>query len=183
MVLLTPAPHVLIRSFTMDDLDTLCEVVKANRAFLRVWLPWADRIEEPADEALYIEMAIDKEARGEGFEGGIYRDGVLIGSIGLHYVSEDTRATEIGYWLAEGQTGSGVMTACVRAVLDYCFDELKLNRVEIRAAGGNFKSRAIPERLGFRLEGVIRQCHTLYGELHDLAIYGLLAQEWRDIER
>lgn len=179
MVLLTPAPDMLIRSFTMDDVEELCEVVKANREFLRVWLPWADRIQEPLDEEPYVEMAIDKESRGEGFEGGIYRKGALIGSIGLHYVSEDTRATELGYWLAHGQTGAGLMTACVRTVLGYCFDELKLNRVEIRAAGDNLKSRAIPERLGFRLEGLLRQCHTLHGELHDLAIYGLMAQEWR----
>lgn len=179
MVLLTPAPDVVIRSFTLDDLTELCELVKANRAFLREWLPWADRISDPRDEAPYIEMAMDKESRGEGFEGGIYVRGILAGSIGLHYISEDTRSTEIGYWLAEQYTGSGVMTACARTVLAYCFTEYKLNRVEIRAAGANLKSRAIPERLGFRLEGLLRQFHTLHGKLHDLAIYGMLAHEWK----
>jgi len=179
MVLFTPLPDVVIRSFTMDDLTDLCELVKANRTFLREWLPWADRISDPRDESPYIEMALDKETRREGFEAGIYVRGVLAGSIGLHYISGDTRSTEIGYWLAEAYTGGGVMTACARTVLNYCFEEYQLNRVEIRAAGANLKSRAIPERLGFRLEGVLRQCHTLHGQLHDLAVYGILAGEWK----
>lgn len=181
MVLLPATQDVVIRSFTLDDLDELFAIVDANRDFLRQWLPWADRIQEPADEAPYVEMALEKEARGEGFEAGIYRQNQLIGSIGLHFVNEETRATEIGYWLVQNQTGGGVMTACVRSVVNYCFATLKLNRIEIRAAGDNFKSRAVPERLGFRLEGQLRQAHVLHGQLHDLVIYGMLAKDWHII--
>lgn len=178
MPLLTPTPDLLIRSFTLDDLPELSALVKANRDHLRRWLPWADRVEHPSDEAMYVEMGIDKEARGDGFEGGIYRHGVLVGSVGMHYVVPETRATEIGYWLAGDQTGTGIMTAAVRAVVAYGFGALKLNRVEIRAAAANTKSRAVPERLGFRLEGMLRRAHAIRDEIHDLAIYGLLADEW-----
>lgn len=178
MPLLTPAPHLHIRSFTLDDLDLLAEVVKANRDHLIPWLPWAATIDNGQDERFYIEMGIDKESRNEGFEAGIFVHNVLVGSVGLHYIAPDTRATEIGYWLAASSTGGGVMTQCVRAVVGYAFETLQLNRIEVRAAATNLKSRAIPERLGFRLEGVLRQAHTLHGVLHDLAIYGLLASEW-----
>jgi ribosomal-protein-serine acetyltransferase len=178
MPLITPAPHLHIRSFTLDDLDPLAEVVKANRAHLSPWLPWAESIRSGTDERFYIEMGIDKEARNEGFEAGIFVHNVLVGSVGLHYIAPDTRATEIGYWLAAGSTGNGVMTTSVRAVVAYAFEVLQLNRIEVRAAADNLKSRAVPERLGFRLEGVLRQAHTLHGALHDLAIYGLLASEW-----
>lgn len=178
MPLLIPAPAVLIRSFTLDDLDELAAVVQANHEHLSPWLPWVGSIHAAEDERMYVQMGMDKELHNNGFEAGIYWHGRLVGSIGMHYVAPETRATELGYWLSADSTGHGLMTMCVRAVLAYCFDTLQLNRVEIRAAAGNLRSKAVPERLGFRLEGVLRQAHALYGTLHDLAIYGLLAEEW-----
>jgi ribosomal-protein-serine acetyltransferase len=70
------------------------------------------------------------------------------------------------------------MTKACRFLVDYAFAELKLNRVEIRCATGNHKSRAIPERLGFKLEGTVRQAEWLYDHFVDHALYGMLASEW-----
>lgn len=70
------------------------------------------------------------------------------------------------------------MTKAAKALTDYAFQELKLNRVDIRAAEGNSKSRAIPERLGFVCEGRIRQAEWLYDRYADHIVYGMLADEW-----
>lgn len=58
------------------------------------------------------------------------------------------------------------------------FNELKLNRVDIRAAEENIKSRAIPERLGFVCEGQIRQAEWLYDHYVNHIVYGMMAAEW-----
>jgi ribosomal-protein-serine acetyltransferase len=50
----------------------------------------------------------------------------------------------------------------------------------MRCAVENKKSRKIPERLGFREEGTIRQAEWLHEHFIDLVIYGMLASEWRD---
>jgi ribosomal-protein-serine acetyltransferase len=65
-----------------------------------------------------------------------------------------------------------------RALLDHAFYELKLNRVEIRCAAENNCSRAVPERLGFRQDGVLRQAEWLHEHFVDLVIYSMLAGEW-----
>jgi len=61
---------------------------------------------------------------------------------------------------------------------DYAFKELNLNKVEIRAALENKKSRGIPERLNFVNEGCNRQAEWLYDHYVDHVIYGMLAEEW-----
>lgn len=52
------------------------------------------------------------------------------------------------------------MTSACRVFIDHALLEMELNRVEIRCATGNISSRAIPERLGFVLEGVIREAEA-----------------------
>ena len=74
--------------------------------------------------------------------------------------------------------GKGIVTRAARAVVDYSFNELGLNRVEIHCAEGNRKSRAIAERLGFRQEGVLRGSGLLYDRYVDMVIYGMLKEEW-----
>ncbi|NTW87022.1 MAG: GNAT family N-acetyltransferase, partial [Holophagaceae bacterium] len=89
------------------------------------------------------------------------------------------RSAAIGYWLAREAEGQGLMTRAVTALLRHGFRDLKLNRIEIRAGIRNRRSRAIPERLGFRREGTLRQAERLADRFVDHAVYGLLADEWR----
>jgi ribosomal-protein-serine acetyltransferase len=72
------------------------------------------------------------------------------------------------------------MTKVANALTEYAFKELYLNKVEIRAAVGNKKSRSIPERLGFFNEGCIRQAEWLYDHYVDHIVYGMLVNEWNE---
>lgn len=74
------------------------------------------------------------------------------------------------------------MTSACRAMVNIAFEEYGLNRVEIRAAADNRKSRAIPERLGFQKEGVSRQTEWIYDHFVDHVVYGMLADEWSEAE-
>ncbi|WP_343076315.1 GNAT family protein [Pullulanibacillus sp. KACC 23026] len=87
----------------------------------------------------------------------------------------------IGYWLGQGFQGKGIMTKALEAVIHYGFTELNLNRIEIQAAVGNKKSRALPESLGFKEEGRIRQAEWLYDHYVDHVVYGLLVKDWQEL--
>jgi ribosomal-protein-serine acetyltransferase len=71
------------------------------------------------------------------------------------------------------------MTKVVQKLLEYGFVEASLNKIEIRCADKNYKSRAIPERLGFSYEATLRQCEWLYDQHVDHAIYSMLASEYQ----
>jgi ribosomal-protein-serine acetyltransferase len=103
----------------------------------------------------------------------------MVGGIGFHSLNWSAQKVEIGYWLAASMQGKGLMTKATVALITYAFQELMLNKVEIHCATGNMRSRAIPERLGFTQEGVIREAEWLYDHYVDLVVYGMLAREWR----
>jgi ribosomal-protein-serine acetyltransferase len=70
------------------------------------------------------------------------------------------------------------MTAAVGALLDHAFGVWRLERVEIQAAVENRRSRAVPERLGFREEGVRSQAERHGDHFVDLVLYAMLAADW-----
>jgi ribosomal-protein-serine acetyltransferase len=157
--------------------------VDRERTYLREWLPWVDATKEIEHTLNFIKVSLQQFASNEGFAAGIWRGGEFIGSIGTHKIDWLYRKVEIGYWIAQKYQGLGIVTAACRAVVDHAFEEWDLHRVEIHCATSNEKSCAIPKRLGFRLEGVMREAQLLDGNYLDINVYGTLAQEWKDSKR
>jgi ribosomal-protein-serine acetyltransferase len=85
---------------------------------------------------------------------------------------------ELGYWRSEDMQGLDIMTMSCRAVLDWLFEKTGIKLVEIWVAVPNLKSRAIPERLGFQLEGYLRDRMLANGDNCDAAVYSILARDW-----
>ena len=163
--------------------DEVFAVVDANRAHLREWLPWVDDSKSPDDTRAFIRRSLERFARNDGFNCGIRHEGQVVGCIGLHYIKWTSRKTEIGYWLAESAQGRGIMTRACRALTGHLIEDLKLNRVEIRCASGNQRSRAVPKRIGFTEEAILRQAIVLHGEFQDDVVYAMLAQDWKRVSR
>ena len=84
----------------------------------------------------------------------------------------------MGYWLADGWQGRGIVTKCCIALIQYGFNDLGLNRIEIKCATGNDKSGAIAEKLNFKREGILREAEWLNGTFIDLYLYSMLRDEW-----
>ena len=106
----------------------------------------------------------------------------LVGVIGFVSFDRKNRRTEIGYWLAAEVQGRGIMTRACRAIVAYAFHELTFNRVEIRCATGNARSASITGRLGFRLEGTLRDAEWLHDHFVDHYVYAMLASEWQRLD-
>lgn len=156
----------------------LYQLVENNREHLRQWLSWVDSMNSPYQFESIIPVWLNQFAEDNGCNIGILYNGDLVGSIGLHQMDWHNSMTSIGYYLAKNAEGHGIMTRSVQALLNYAFFQLGLNRVEIRCGVYNKKSRAIPERLGFVREGIIRDGEQLYGRFHDLIVYSMLSRDW-----
>lgn len=170
--------EIKLELFQPQHAHELFRLVDMNRHHLRTWLPWIDDATSPAYFYSLIPVWIRQFTENNGLSLGIRYKGHLVGNIMLSYIDWYNRQTAIGYFLAENAQGHGIMTRTVQAMINYVFIELNLNRIEIRCGEKNGKSRSIPERLGFTLEGRIRDGENLYGQYHDLFVYGLLAKDW-----
>lgn len=170
--------NIELRSIEPHDAEELNALIEDSKSHIKRWSAWLkdDRTIENTHE--FIKSNLKRFADGEGFGVGIFYQNKMVGQIEYNYIDLKNRKTEIGYWLGEPFQGNGFVTKSCRAMIDHAFNELKLNRVELRCAVENPKSCKIAERLGFKNEGIIRQCELLHGTFYDYVIYGLLAEEW-----
>ena len=167
-----------LRLLMKGHANKLFALTARNRDHLRQWLPWVDRTRTPIDTMKFIGEGLDQLRRNDGFHAGIWYRGDLVGVIGYHYWNWTVGRTEIGYWLTASHQGKGIVTRSCRALVDYAFRNLGLNRIEIRTAVGNARSRAVAERLGFAYEGVLRNAEYSSDGPVDQVAYGILRKDW-----
>jgi ribosomal-protein-serine acetyltransferase len=162
----------------IKDSDKLYELVNSNREYISEWLTFPEQTLKIDDSRAFIERNRIKFAKEEGYWLGIWHENKLAGSIGYLYNDQENKKTEIGYWLGKTYEGKGLITKSIKVLIKNAFEVLLLNKVEIGAAADNLRSRAIPEKLGFRFEGEIRDYEFINGRFINRRIYGLTADEW-----
>ncbi len=167
--------QIELRLLELSHVEELFRLIEANRKHLREWLPWVDANTSAAATAAFVSSSIRKADENQGFDAGIWFENHLCGIVAHHRIDWADRSTSLGYWLDASHAGKGIMTQACAAVIDHAIETFDLHRVVIRCATENHRSRAIPERLGFTLEGIERQSQWLYDHFVDLAVYALLA--------
>jgi ribosomal-protein-serine acetyltransferase len=168
-----------VRLLRADDADALYDLTIHNRDSLAPWMSWMDRVIDASDTYAFLRAAEREAYEHTAFKAGIWQHGTLIGCIDLHQIDWSNGSARIGYWLDKAHTGRGIMTRAALLLTEYAFEALDLHRIEIHVATENHRSRRIPERLGFTLEGVLRQAQRLRGGYYDHALYSLLRDEQR----
>jgi len=103
----------------------------------------------------------------------------LIGAIGLTIVPRFERA-EPGYWIGKPYWGNGYCTEAARAVLEYGFTTLKLNRIHAHHFKRNPASGRVLQKLGMVRERFARQHVKKWDTFEDIELYGILKLEWQN---
>jgi ribosomal-protein-serine acetyltransferase len=178
MQTITVSERLRLVPLKISDADELFSLTEANRSYLRKWLPWLDAVRRVDDTRAFIRAAQLQIGRNNGAQLAIKSDGQIVGIIGHHQIDWRNRLTSLGYWLGASYQGRGLVTASCGALIDHAFNELRLNRIEIRCAVGNQRSRAIPVRLCFEEEGLFHDAEWLYDHFVDHAVYAMLAKQW-----
>ena len=157
--------------------DELFALTDRNRAFLKQWLPWLDGVKRPADTREFLESQLAGFQRGDMLHVTIFYQGGIAGVLGYNRIDPANSTGHIGYWLGREYNGRGIMRQSVRDLISLGREYYALDRMEIRCAVQNLQSRAIPEDLGFKAEGIIRRAENLYGRFVDHVVYGLLKDD------
>ena len=169
---------LIIRTLEKSDANELFEVVNNNRNHLREWLPWLDYNTKVTDSEEFIEITEKQFKKDQSFQCGVFYNNSLVGMCGFHPINYGNNSVTIGYWLAKGHEGKGIITKCSEFFINYAFQELKLNKVCIPVTEKNLKSRAVAERLGLINEGLEREAEVLYGKYVNHVRYSILRSEF-----
>jgi len=164
---------------TLHHAPEMFALIDRHRAYLRQWQNWPDTIRDITNMQQLIRQNRRKAANHHGFDLVIRYQGRSVGKIGMVFIDWRKGNAEIGYWLAQSHEGLGLVTRSCRAVIEYAFTELDLSCMRIRCAASNVRSRAIPERLGFKNDGPLPYQASIHGTLHDEIMYSLSRKHWQ----
>lgn len=167
--------RLLIRLPLPGDGKMVFDAVQASRNDLKKWLGFAQNEQSLEETEVNVREAHLKFLKRENLRLHIFlrETGEFIGSSGMHRINWDIPKFEIGYWIDSRQSGKGYITETVHGITGFAFNELGAKRVEIHCDTKNLKSRAVPERLKYVLEGIhYNDSIAVDGnELRDTCIY------------
>ncbi|MBF0759827.1 GNAT family N-acetyltransferase [Dysgonomonas mossii] len=167
---------IVLYPLSVDDIFKIFNTLNNEREYMREWLPFVDATKEAEDTENYVRYVL--QTAGKQFT--IYYKDQFVGLIGFKDTDSDNKKTEIGYWLSQYAQGKGIMIQSVAKLIEHAFGELDMNRIQIKVAVGNDKSRRIPEKLGFQMEGIERDGELLVDNVFtDIAVYSLLRKEYK----
>ncbi len=167
-----------LRLIDREHSGELFRLFEANRQYLRRWHPWVDHLTSVAAVERAITSWQQLYGNKRACHAGVWFKGQFCGMVSYLNVDCANRWTPLCYWLDAAHQGKGIMTACCRAMVAHGFAVWKLNRITIECATENTRSRAIAERLGFKLEGIVREVQWLHDRFVDAAMYGLLHSDY-----
>lgn len=168
---------ITLKLLKIGDASIIFEAMNNNRLFLRKWLPFVDATKTVGDTQAFVKSIVDDvERRQEVFT--LWYQNEFAGLLGLKDIDYLNHKLEFGYWLIEKMCSKGIMSNAVEKLISFCYDELIMNRIQIKCAVGNSKSSAIPKRFGFTFEGIERAGEKHGSKYFDLEVYSLLKKEW-----
>ena len=149
--------RLYIRMPRFNDGKQIFESLLNSQGELKAWLPFANTVltEENVEiecRQAHIRFLQRKELRMYLFD---KETGAFVGSSGYHNINWDIPSLELGYWLDSRYTGKGYMTEAIQALTDFAFEQLNVKRIVIKCDPKNVKSKEIPVRLGYNLEGIL----------------------------
>lgn len=173
--------RLTIRGPLPGDGRELWTAVTESQTELKPWMPWAVDINDAEwYEARVREGQLKFLAREDLWLMLLLKGThTIIGGSGLHRMDWNVPKFEIGYWVRTAYAGQGYITEAVTGITNFAFDVLGAKRVEIRCDVKNERSAAVPQRLGFTLEGTLHcdDRHHLTGELRDTFIFSQIRRD------
>lgn len=172
-------PRLLIRPPQIGDEHAVNAAILESYDFLHEFMDWANTKPSLKNTETYIQDAVANwiaKKNNEPYLPLFMFDrvsGVFIGATGYHHYTWTVPSLEIGYWIRSSYLGRGLMTEAINALTQYAFKQLAVKRIAITCDIDNSRSKKIPERLNYTLEGRLKyhRRKPISGELSDTLIF------------
>lgn len=153
--------------------DRYVELAAENYEYLSQWLEWPKHCKTLDGFNSFVKGSLHKYADGESMNCAIEFRGEIVGNAGFNTINRELKMVEIGYWIGKQYQGNGIVTRVCAYLIAYAFNKLDMDKVQIAVAEDNSPSRAVCERLGLQLEGIITNREKVGERVLNHAIYGI----------
>ena len=171
--------RIKLRRLKLSDADSLAEHAKSREISRFTFLPYPYKKQDAVNFIRFCHGHYRKKIFHHfGIE--IKNTGDIIGMISIIRFSQKHRNAEIGYWLGKKYWGTGIAGEALDLLLQYCFVDFKLHRVDAHVMRPNKASARLLEKAGFRLEGTMRQHIRHRGQWMDILWFGILENEYKN---
>lgn len=174
--------RLILRKFTIDDAQVMFENWASDEKVTR-YLTWSPH-ESPEATKQLLELWCAAYENPNTYNWVMEYNGTPIGSISVVRLSEKSEYAELGYCMGYVYWNKGFMTEATKAIIDYLFAEIGVNRVGISHAVKNPASGRVAQKCGLTFEGTKREYFkTSTGEFLDISYYGIIRSEWENIRQ
>ncbi len=147
-----------MRAADPDFAADVVSVIQESIQDLSPWLLWAQQVPTLEEEEEILRSSLERFQAREEFRYYLFErsSGAFVGVCGMVPFDWRVPRFDIGYWVRSSFSRKGYITEVAGALTDLCFERFGARRVQIRMSTRNERSAKVPERLGFQLEGVLR---------------------------
>ncbi|WP_287907289.1 GNAT family protein [Acinetobacter sp.] len=187
MVWLTPQvlqnDRVILKPLEMQHAEALAEAVCDGE----LWNLWFTHIPTPEQMESEVQRRLNLQTQGKMLPYTVVekQTAKVLGMTSFMNVEATHRRVEIGStWYRHSAQRTYINTACKQLLLSYAFEQLDCIAVEFRTSSFNFKSRAAIERLGAKLDGILRSHQIVRDDiLRDTYVYSIVKSEWAAVRQ
>jgi len=171
-----------LRKLTMQDAHDIYHYSKDFEVARHVL--W-DAHRSIGESRAYLRFMLRKYRMGEPASWGIEytATGEIIGTIGFMWIQNDNSSAEVGYSLSRDYWNKGIMTEALKAVIEYGFSFLNLNRIEAQHETTNPASGAVMRKCHMQKEGTLRSRLMNKGKFVDVDLYAILKKDFIELGR
>ncbi|EAR85852.1 GNAT family acetyltransferase (macronuclear) [Tetrahymena thermophila SB210] len=169
--------NIEMRLTHIQDNEKLFSIVMKNQQYLSKTLPWAKNYKSIDDATTFLNLMQKAHENYDQITYLIWDKNEIIGSIG-YILRLENKEADIGYWLDQDQCGKGIMTDCAQSLIDYGFEDLKLETVFIKCIISNTKSANIAIRLGFEEVEQQKNAIQIENEWYDFRVFQLTKDKY-----
>lgn len=131
----------------------------------------------------WLKKSFEETKNKKAFHFTIFLNKEPIGSVDLTKIESLHKKAYLGYWLARKYWSQGIMTEATRMILDFGFNQLKLNRIESSHFKQNKRSQRVQEKSGLKKEGIGRQAFFKDGKFIDEVRRAVLAKDYKKLKK
>jgi ribosomal-protein-serine acetyltransferase len=169
---------VIIKMMEIRHSQQFFDFVDENRDHLIKWIPFVSKTLTCDDIKPYINSYLEKYKNGSGYLFGLWDSNRIIGSIVIREIDNEAKWAEIGYMIDRKYQGKGLITITCNLVINFLFKELEMEKIVICCDDQNLASKKLAEKMGFVLEGIIRNHMNVNNCISNMMYWGLLKSEY-----